>query len=50
MLSHHDKSKEEEERKANLWRLMRQSKKNTQAVLDDKYLVLKTIGDGRYAR
>lgn len=50
MLSHHTKTKEEEERDANLWRFMRQSKKNSQQILDGKYLILKTIGDGRYAR
>jgi hypothetical protein len=50
MLSNSCKNKEEEERNANLWRLIRTNKKNYKAVLDDKYLVLRTIGDGRYAK
>jgi hypothetical protein len=50
MLSNNCKNKEEEERNANLWRLIRTNKKNYKAVLDDKYLVLRTIGDGRYAK
>lgn len=29
---------------------MRIYKKETQIILDNKYLILKTIGDGRYAR
>lgn len=50
MLSNHIKTKDEEERQANLWRLIRTNKKNQKAVLDNKYLVIKTIGDGRYAK
>lgn len=50
MLSNTKKTKEEEQIDANLWRLMRNKRKITKAVLDDKYLVIKTIGDGRYAK
>jgi hypothetical protein len=50
MLSHSNKTKEEQEREANLWRLMRANKKQSKAILDGKYAVLRTIGDGRYAK
>jgi hypothetical protein len=50
MLSHHNQTKEEEERQANLWRLIRHSKKNSRSVLDNKYIIIKTIGTGRYAK
>jgi hypothetical protein len=50
MLSNNIKDKEEEEREANLWRLIRNNNKTYKVILDDKYLVLRTIGDGRYAK
>eukprot|EP00347_Sterkiella_histriomuscorum_P001022 403373639 len=43
-------SKEDEERQANLWRLMKEQKKPTKSILDNKYMIIKTIGDGRYAK
>lgn len=50
MLSNHTKTKEEEERQANLWRLIRTNKKSQKCILDNKFLIIKTIGDGRYAK
>jgi hypothetical protein len=50
MLSHNTKSKEDEERDANLWRLMRTTKKGVRSILDGKYIIIKTIGSGRYAK
>lgn len=50
MLSHENKTKEDEEQEANLWRLMRRSKKQSRSILDGKYLIQRTIGHGRYAK
>ena len=50
MLSNSNNKQYEEELEANLWRLMRSHKKNSKQILDEKYAILRTIGDGRYAK
>jgi hypothetical protein len=50
MLSNNSQNNDDQEREANLWRLVRTSKKQNKRILDEKYLILKTIGDGRYAK
>ena len=50
MLPNSNNNQQEEELEANLWRLIRSHKKDSKNVLDEKYAILRTIGDGRYAK